>query len=153
MYLQIESLNSQAYFNALFKLNTSSIKNASWCQCYKLLNYHFDHKESQSDSENDDENKAFETVQSDKNIHSLMCNHVDISKKWLVELKLLKWFSITSWADLISDQSWSWLRTRNLLFQRCKFISNIQIQSYYYSELFLWNINSSACWQFKNFIH
>jgi len=62
MYLQMKSLNSQAYSDALFELNTSLIENASRHQCYKLLNYHFNHKKFQNNSKNNDENETFETV-------------------------------------------------------------------------------------------
>ncbi len=54
--------DSQAYTDALLKLNTSLIKNALWRWCYKLSNYHFNHEKFQSDSKNENENKAFKTV-------------------------------------------------------------------------------------------
>jgi len=71
MQLQIKLTDSQAYSHALFKLNLSSIENATRYQHYKLLNNRFDHERSQDNSENNDEN----AVQSDKNTHSLTCNH------------------------------------------------------------------------------
>jgi len=62
MQLRMKSSDSQAYSNALFKLNVSSIKNAARHQQYELLNRCFDHEESQDNSKNDDENVTFETV-------------------------------------------------------------------------------------------
>ena len=75
MQLRMKSSDHQAYSDALFKLNASSIEYASRCQLYELSNHHRNHEESQDDSENDDENEAFRAVQSDKSTHSLTCDH------------------------------------------------------------------------------
>ena len=62
MWLQMKSSNSEAYSDALFKLNASSIEYATRCWLYKLVNYCLNHVESQGNSENDDENEAAEAV-------------------------------------------------------------------------------------------
>ncbi len=62
MWLQIKSLNSQAYSDALLELNASSIKYAMKRWFHELLSYHLNHEESQSNSENNDENEAAEAV-------------------------------------------------------------------------------------------
>ncbi len=62
MQLQIKSSDSQAYSDALFELNASSIEYAMRRQLHELLNYHLNHEESQGNSENDDENEAAEAV-------------------------------------------------------------------------------------------
>jgi len=58
----MKSSDSQAYSDALFKLNASSIKYVTKRRLHKLLNHHLNHEESQSNSENDDENEAAEAV-------------------------------------------------------------------------------------------
>ncbi len=62
MQLRMKSSNSQAYSDALFKLNTSSIKYATRRWLHKLLNHCLNHEEFQDNSENDDENEAAEAV-------------------------------------------------------------------------------------------
>jgi len=71
----MKSSDRQAYSDALFKLNASLIEYASRHWLHKLLSHHRNHEEFQDDSENDDENKAFKAVQSDKSTYSLTCNH------------------------------------------------------------------------------
>jgi len=75
MQLQMKSSDHQTYFDALFKLNASSIEYALKHRLHELLNHHRNHEESQDNSENDDKNEAFKAVQSDKSTHSLTCNH------------------------------------------------------------------------------
>ncbi len=75
MQLRMKSSDHQAYSDALFKLNASSIEYASRRRPHELLNHHCNHEEFQDDSKNDDENEAFRTVQNDKSTHSLTCNH------------------------------------------------------------------------------
>ncbi len=58
----MKSSDSQAYSDALLKLNTFLIKYVIKCWLHKLLNHHFNHEEFQDNSENDDENKAVEAV-------------------------------------------------------------------------------------------
>ena len=58
----MKSSDSQAYSDALFELNASSIEYATRCWLHKLLSHHLNHEESQGNSENDDENKAAEAV-------------------------------------------------------------------------------------------
>ncbi len=58
----MKSSDSQAYSDALFKLNASSIKYVMRRWLYKLSNHHFNHEESQDNSENNDENEAAEAV-------------------------------------------------------------------------------------------
>ena len=62
MQLRIKSSNSQAYSDALFKLNASSIEYATRRWLHKLLSHHLNHEEFQGNSENDDENEAAEAV-------------------------------------------------------------------------------------------
>jgi len=62
MWLRMKSSDSQAYSDALFKLNTFSIKYAMRRWLHELLNHHLNHEESQGNSENDDENEAAEAV-------------------------------------------------------------------------------------------
>ncbi len=62
MWLRMKSSDRQAYSDALLKLNASSIEYASRRWLHELLSHHRNHKEFQSDSENDDKNEAFETV-------------------------------------------------------------------------------------------
>ncbi len=62
MQLRMKSSDSQAYSDALLKLNASLIKYAMRHWLHELLNYHLNHEESQSNSENDDENEAAEAV-------------------------------------------------------------------------------------------
>jgi len=71
----MKSSDHQAYSDALFKLNASSIEYASRRQLHELSSHHRNHEEFQDDSKNDDENEAFKGVQSDKNTHSLTCDH------------------------------------------------------------------------------
>jgi len=58
----MKSSDNQAYSDALLKLNASSIEYAIRCQLHELLNHHFNHEESQDNSENDDKNKAAKAV-------------------------------------------------------------------------------------------
>ncbi len=62
MRLRMKSSDSQAYSDALLKLNASSIEYATRCWLHKLSNHRLNHKESQGNSENDDENEAAEAV-------------------------------------------------------------------------------------------
>jgi len=62
MRLQIKLSDSQAYSDALLELNASLIKYATRRQLHELSSHHLNHKESQDNSENDDENKAAEAV-------------------------------------------------------------------------------------------
>ncbi len=62
MWLQMKSSDSQAYSDALFKLNASLIEYVTRHQLHELLNYCFNYEESQGNSKNDDENKAAEAV-------------------------------------------------------------------------------------------
>ncbi len=62
MWLQMKSSDSQAYFDALLKLNASSIKYAMKHWLHKLLNHCLNHEEFQDNSENDDKNEAAEAV-------------------------------------------------------------------------------------------
>ncbi len=71
----MKSSDRQAYSDALFKLNASSIEYASRRRLHELSSHRRNHEESQDDSKNDDENEAFRAVQSDKSTHSLTCDH------------------------------------------------------------------------------
>ncbi len=62
MQLQMKSSDSQAYSDALFKLNASSIKYVIKHWFHKLSSHHLNHEEFQDNSENDDENKAAKAV-------------------------------------------------------------------------------------------
>ncbi len=62
MQLRMKSSDSQAYSDALLELNASSIKYAMRRWLHELLSHHFNHEESQGNSENDDENEAAEAV-------------------------------------------------------------------------------------------
>ncbi len=62
MQLQMKSSNSQAYSDALFELNASSIEYVTRHQLHELSSHCFNHEESQDNSENDDENEAAEAV-------------------------------------------------------------------------------------------
>jgi len=62
MQLRMNSSNSQAYSDALFELNASSIEYVTRRRLHELLNHHLNHEEFQDNSENDDENKAAEAV-------------------------------------------------------------------------------------------
>ena len=62
MQLQIKSSDSQAYSDALFKLNASSIEYATRRRLHELSNHRLNHEEFQDNSENDDENEAAEAV-------------------------------------------------------------------------------------------
>jgi len=62
MQLQMKSSDSQAYSDALLELNTSLIKYVTRHRLHELLNHHFNHEESQDNSENDDKNEAAEAV-------------------------------------------------------------------------------------------
>ena len=62
MQLRMKSLDNQAYSDALFEWNASSIKYAMKRWLHKLLNHHLNHEESQDNSENDDENEAAKAV-------------------------------------------------------------------------------------------
>jgi len=62
MQLRMKSSDSQAYSDELFKLNASLIEYVTRHRLHELLNYHFNHEESQDNSENDDENETAEAV-------------------------------------------------------------------------------------------
>ena len=62
MQLRIKSSDSQAYSDALFELNASSIKYATRRWLHELSNHCFNHEEFQDNSENDDENEVAEVV-------------------------------------------------------------------------------------------
>ncbi len=62
MQLQIKSLNSQAYSDALLELNASLIKYAMRRWLHELSSHRLNHEESQDNSKNDDENEAAEAV-------------------------------------------------------------------------------------------
>ena len=62
MQLQMKSSDSQAYSDALFELNASSIEYVTRHWLHKLSNHHFNHEESQDNSKNDDENEVVEAV-------------------------------------------------------------------------------------------
>ncbi len=62
MRLRMKLSDSQAYSDALFELNASSIEYAMRRRLHELLNHHLNHEESQDNSENDDENEAAEAV-------------------------------------------------------------------------------------------
>ncbi len=62
MWLQIKSSDDKVCIHALLKLIAFAIKNATKCWLFKLLNNHHHHEEFQSNSENDDENEAFEAI-------------------------------------------------------------------------------------------
>jgi len=58
----MKSSDSQAYSDALLELNASSIEYAARRRLHELSSHHLNHEKSQSNSENDDENKAAEAV-------------------------------------------------------------------------------------------
>ncbi len=62
MWLRMKSSDSQAYSDALFKLNASSIEYAIKRWLHELLNHRLNHEESQGNSKNDDENEAAKAV-------------------------------------------------------------------------------------------
>ena len=62
MQLRMKSSDSQAYFDALFELNASSIEYAMRRRLHELSNHRLNHEESQGNSENDDKNEAAEAV-------------------------------------------------------------------------------------------
>ncbi len=62
MQLWMKSSNSQAYSDALLKLNASLIEYVMKCWLHKLLNHRINHEKSQDNSKNDDENEAAEAV-------------------------------------------------------------------------------------------
>ncbi len=62
MQLRMKSSNSQAYSDALLKLNASSIEYATRRWLHELSSHHLNHEESQDNSKNDDENEAAEAV-------------------------------------------------------------------------------------------
>jgi len=65
MQLQLRSSDDETCTHALLELIASAIKNVMRHQLLELLNNHCYYKESQSSCKNDDENKAFEAIQSD----------------------------------------------------------------------------------------
>ncbi len=62
MQLRMKSSDSQAYSDALLELNTSSIKYAARRWLHELSSHHLNHKKSQDNSKDDDENEAAEAV-------------------------------------------------------------------------------------------
>ncbi len=58
----MKSSDSQAYSDALFKLNASSIEYATRRRLHELSSHRLNHEESQSNSKNDDGNEAAEAV-------------------------------------------------------------------------------------------
>ncbi len=62
MQLRMKLSDSQAYSDALLELNASLIKYVMRCWLHELSKHRLNHEESQDNSENDDENKAAETV-------------------------------------------------------------------------------------------
>ncbi len=62
MQLRTKSSDSEAYTHTLLELNASAIKNAMQRWLLELLNNYRDHKRSQSNNKNDDENEASEAI-------------------------------------------------------------------------------------------
>jgi len=58
----MKSSDSQAYSDALFELNASSIEYTMRRRLHELSSHCLNHEESQDNSENDDENEAAEAV-------------------------------------------------------------------------------------------
>ncbi len=58
----MKSSDHQACFDALLKLNTSSINYVMKYQLHELSNHHCNHEEFQDNSKNVDKNEVFEAV-------------------------------------------------------------------------------------------
>ena len=58
----MKSLDSQVYFDTLLELNAFAIKYAMRHWFHKLSSHHHNHEEFQSNSKNNDKNKAFKAV-------------------------------------------------------------------------------------------
>ncbi len=58
----MKSSDSQAYSDALFKLNASLIEYATRHRLHELSSHRLNHEESQNNSKNDDENEVAEAV-------------------------------------------------------------------------------------------